>query len=250
MDIDQNSCATAIRDVIDKVVGTQRDAIAAAAELVADAIEAGGVVQAFGTGHSQALSMEIAGRAGGLVPTNMLAIRDVMTYGGDRPDEVDRLIERDLTVAQRVYDLAAIRPEDVFVIASNSGRNGSIVEMAQLVKQRGHGLVAITSLAHSTAVTSRHPSGLRLFELADVVIDNCAPFGDSVLELPDGGGVCAASSITSALAVQMMVAEIVARQLAAGVTPPVYLSANVPGGDEHNDQLEARYAGRIRRGLG
>lgn len=250
MDVDQNSCAAAIRAVIDRLVDTQRDAIADAAALVADAIEAGGVVQAFGTGHSQALAMEIAGRAGGLVPTNMLAIRDVVMYGGDRPDEVDRLVERDPAVAQRIYDLATIRPEDVFVIASNSGGNGAIVEMAELVKRRGHGLVAITSLAHSTAITSRHPSGRRLFEIADVVIDNCSPFGDSVLELPGGGGVCAASSITSALAVQMMVADIVARQLATGVMPPVYISANVPGGDEHNDELEARYAGRIRRGLG
>jgi len=193
--------------------------------------------------------MEIAGRAGGLVPTNMLAIRDVVMYGGERPENVDRLIERDPAVARRVYDLAPIQPEDIFVIASNSGGNGSIAEMAELVKRNGHQLIAITSLAHSTAITSRHPSGRRLFEIADVVIDNCAPYGDSVLELPGGGSVCAVSSITSALAVQLMVAEVVKRQLAAGVTPPVYLSANVPGGDEHNDELEARYAGRIRRGF-
>jgi uncharacterized phosphosugar-binding protein len=250
MNIDQTACAEAIRRAIDRLVETQREAIAAAAALVVDAIAADGVVQAFGTGHSQALSMEIAGRAGGLVPTNMLAIRDIVTYGGDRPDEVDRLVERDPTVARRVYDLAPIRPEDVFVIGSNSGRNGSIVEMAILVKERGHPLVAITSMAHSTEVASRHPSGRRLFEIADVTIDNCAPFGDAVLELPGGGGVAAVSSITSALAVQMMVADVVARQLAAGVTPPIYLSANVPGGDEHNDALETRYAGRIRRGLG
>jgi len=121
--------------------------------------------------------------------------------------------------------------------------------MAQLVRERGHRLIAITSLAHSTRIESRHPSGKRLFELADVVIDNCAPYGDSLLPLAGGGSVCAVSSITSALAAQLMVAEVVARQLAAGLTPPVYLSANVPGGDEHNDELEARYAGRIRRGI-
>jgi uncharacterized phosphosugar-binding protein len=250
MTIDQAACADAIREAIDRLVETQRDAIDDAAGLVADALAADGVVQAFGTGHSQALSMEIAGRAGGLVPTNMLAIRDIVTYGGDRPDEVDRLVERDPAVAHRVYDLATIHPEDVFVITSNSGGNGAIVEMADLVKLRGHRMIAITSLAHSTAITSRHPSGRRLFELADVVIDNCAPLGDAVLELPGGGAVAAVSSITSALAVQMMVADVVARQLAAGITPPVYISANVPGGDEHNDALEARYAGRIRRGLG
>lgn len=239
-----------MQDVIGRLVDTQRDAISEAAGLVTDAIAAGGVVQAFGTGHSQALSMEIAGRAGGLVPTNMLSIRDIVIHGGVRPDEVGRLVERDPSVAQRIYELATILPQDVFIIGSNSGGNGSIVEMALLAKERGHELIAITSLAHSTTITSRHPSGKRLFEVADVVIDNCAPFGDALLPLPGGGSACAVSSITAALAVQMMVAEVVARQLAAGVTPPIYISANVPGGDEHNDALEARYEGRIRRGLG
>jgi uncharacterized phosphosugar-binding protein len=249
MSIDQAGCATAIQDVMDRVLDTQRDNISASAELVAESLAAGGVVQAFGTGHSQGLSMEIAGRAGGFVPTNMLAIRDIVIYGGVKPADVDRLVERDPAVAHQIYDLATTTPEDVFVIGSNSGGNGSVVEMAQLVRERGHRVIAITSLAHSTRIESRHPSGKRLFELADVVIDNCAPYGDSLLPLAGGGSVCAVSSITSALAAQMMVAEVVARQLAAGVTPPVYLSANVPGGDEHNDELEARYAGRIRRGI-
>lgn len=247
--IDQDQCAAAIRTVVDRLVTTQRDAIAAAAGIVADAVAAGGVVQAFGTGHSEALSMEIAGRAGGLIPTNKLALRDIIVYGGEPLADVDPLVERDPAVAHRVWELAEVQPADVFVIGSNSGGNGSIVEMARLVKERGHRLVAVTSLAHSQAITSRHPSGQRLFELADVVIDNCAPYGDALLPLPGGGTVCAVSSVTSALAAQLMVAEVVARLLAAGVTPPVYLSANVPGGDEHNHALEAAYPGRIRRGI-
>lgn len=249
MNIDQERCAAAVGEIVGTMISTQRENIAAAAALVADALAADGVVQAFGTGHSQALSMEIAGRAGGLVPTNMLAIRDIVIYGGDRAADVDRLVERDPAVAHRIYELAEVHPEDVFVIGSNSGGNGSIVEMAQLVRDRGHKLIAVTSLQHSRTITSRHPSGKRLFELADVVIDNCAPYGDALLPLPEGGSVCAVSSITSALAAQMMLAEVMARQLAAGVTPQVYISANVPGGDEHNDALEARYEGRIRRGL-
>ncbi len=249
MGIDQDSCAAAIQEVIDQVLATQRDNISTAAGLVADSLAAGGIVQAFGTGHSQGLSMEIAGRAGGFVPTSMLAIRDIVIFGGVKPEDVDRLVERDPAVAHQIYDLATIAAEDIFVIASNSGGNGSVVEMAQLVRERGHRLIALTSLQHSTRIESRHPSGKRLFELADVVIDNCAPYGDSLLPLPDGGSVCAVSSITSALAAQLMMAEVVARQIAHGVTPPVYLSANVPGGDDHNDELEARYAGRIRRGI-
>jgi uncharacterized phosphosugar-binding protein len=239
--------AEAAAVAVQRVSTEQADAVAAAAALLVDGLRAGGVVQTFGTGHSQALAMEIAGRAGGLVPTNMIALRDLVILGGDPPDVLfTEHLERDPAVAHRIYDLAGVQPSDVFVVASNSGGNGSVVELARLVKERGHGLVAITSMAHSSRVTSRHPSGLRLFELADVVLDNGAPYGDAVLttgELAVGG----ISSITAALLAQMVVAEVVRTMLAAGETPPVYLSANIPEGDAHNSALEARYAGRIRR---
>src|SRR6185312_11002378 len=132
-------------------------------------------------------------------------------------------------LAQYIYGLAPNpQPQDVFLIASNSGGNGSIVEFARLVKGKGHPLIAVTSLAHTTRVTSRHPSGLRLFEVADIVLDNGAPYGDAVLPLPGGGAAGGLSSITAALLAQMMVAETLVRLVERGVTPPVYLSANIP----------------------
>ncbi len=219
-----------------------------AADLVVASLRAGGVVQAFGTGHSEALAMEFTARAGGLVPTNRISLRDLVVFGGDPPAVLDdEHLERDPSVARRLYDLARPSAADVFVIGSNSGVNGSIVEFAQLVKGRGHQLVAITSFAHTAAVGSRHPSGAKLIDHADVALDNGAPFGDAVLPLPDGGTVCAVSSVTGALLVQLVCAEVIRRLLAAGEAPPVYRSANVPGGDDHNSVLEDRYAGRIRR---
>jgi uncharacterized phosphosugar-binding protein len=239
--------AAAATQAVADVAAAEAEAVSAAAHLVVEGLRAGGVVQAFGTGHSQALAMEIAGRAGGLVPTNMIALRDLVQLGGAEPAVLeDPHLERDLSVAHRLYELNSVDPRDVFVIASSSGGNGSIVEFAHVVKQHGHPLIAVTSLQHSRRITSRHPSGKRLFELADVVLDNHAPYGDAVLASGDVR-VCAISSITAALLAQMVVAEVVAAQLAAGELPPVYLSANVPEGDEHNRALEARYAGRIRR---
>ena len=175
--------------------------VAEAADLVVASLRAGGVVQAFGSGHSEALAMEFAGRAGGLVPTNRIALRDLVVFGGEPPAVLaDPKLERDPSIARRLYDLAAPSAADVFVVGSNSGVNGSVVEFAQLVKQRGHRLVAITSFAQTAAVDSRHPSGTKLIDHADVALDNGAPYGDALLPLPGGGTVCAVSSITGGAA--------------------------------------------------
>jgi uncharacterized phosphosugar-binding protein len=172
----------------------------------------------------------------------------VVIFGGEPPDVLGEAhLERDPSIARRLYDLARPAAADVFVIGSNSGVNGSVVELAQLVKGCGHRLIAITSFTQTAALESRHPSGGKLIDQADVALDNGAPYGDAVLPLPGGGTVCAVSSITGVLLAQLVVAEVVRRLLAAGETPPIYLSANLPGGDDHNSVLEDRYAGRIRR---
>jgi uncharacterized phosphosugar-binding protein len=220
-----------------------------AAALIAECVANDGVVQAFGTGHSQAIVLEIAGRAGGLVPTNRLSITDLVRYGGEKPGILgDPLLERQPGIAARLYELADPRPQDVFVIVSNSGINTVIVEMALHARQRGHQIVAVTSLAHSGAVLAGHPSGHKLSDLADVVLDNAAPVGDALLDLPGGGAVCAISTLTAVMLVQMAVAEATSLLLADGHRPPIYVSANVPGGYERNLELERHYGERLRRG--
>ncbi|KXK63475.1 sugar isomerase [Micromonospora rosaria] len=248
MTVSADAYLAAVTEAIGRVSAGQREAVTRAADLIADAVRADGVVHAFGTGHSEALAMEIAGRAGGLVPTNRIALRDVVLRGGESPDLLGPMLERDPAVAHRLLDLTPVSPADVFVLASNSGVNGAMVEFAALVRERGHALVVITSAAHSARMTSRHPSGRKVADFADVVLDNGAPYGDATLPLPGGGAVGAVSSITAALLAQQIVVEVVARLLDAGVPAPVYLSANIPDGDAHNAALEARYAGRIRRG--
>lgn len=248
MSLTATSYLAEVRRVVDHIEKTQLEAVAEAGRLVADSIGAGGVLQAFGTGHSEALAMELAGRAGGFVPSNRMALRDLILLGGDARDSLaDPRIERQEGLARRVYALSAVEPQDVFVIASSSGGNGAIVEMAEHVVAQGHKLVAVTSLEHTARITPRHPSGKRLKDFADVVLDNGAPYGDAVLPLPDGpGNVCGISSVGNTVLGQAMVAEAIRLLLERGVTPPVYLSANAVGGDLHNDALEARYAGRIR----
>jgi uncharacterized phosphosugar-binding protein len=247
-DVDQMACARVMQGTLERVIATQTDAIREAADLIVQAFRAGGIIQVFGTGHSRAIAMEIAGRAGGLVPANALSIKDVVMYGDAAPAEIlDSTVERDPALAQRILDLADPDPNDVFIIASNSGANGSVVELALLAKQRGHRVIAMTSLEHSGAVPSRHGSGRRLFEVADVVIDNCGVLGDAALPLPGGLAIGATSSITGVLIAQMLVAEVCGELLRLDMEVPVLVSTNVPGGDEHNAVLHERYGDRLRR---
>jgi uncharacterized phosphosugar-binding protein len=229
----------------------------AAIDLLTRAIEAGAVIQAFGTGHSEAFAMEVAGRAGGLIPTNKIALRDVVLRGSRSLDNLGgAALERDPGVVEELWNLSPIGPGDVFVIASNSGVNGSVVGLAIRAKEKGHSVVAITSLEHTRQVSPKHPSGKRLCDVADVVVDNLAPYGDATLSLPDEAGeadqsevpVGAVSSITCAFIAQLLTIGVAERISASGSVPPLYLSANIPGGDAHNAELERRYEGRIRRG--
>lgn len=215
--------------------------------LVTDAVAAGGVVQAFGTGHSEAFAMEIAGRAGGLIAANRIPLRALVLRGGkDISILGGAALERDPNVAENLLSLYDIDKNDIFIIASNSGVNGSIVGLALAAKTRGHKLIAVTSLEHTNRVQPKHPSGKRLSEVADIVIDNLAPFGDSTLELEGGMGVGAVSSITAAFIAQRITIGVAQALQQRGKTPPLYISANIPGGDEHNRALEDLYGKRIR----
>lgn len=245
MTVSATASATALLDRLAEIAKTD---VTPAARLLADSVRDDGVIQAFGTGHSQGTALEIAGRAGGLVPTNRIALSDLVQFGGENPAVLaDPMLERRGDVVSRLYELAAPRPQDAFVIASSSGINSSVVEMARIVTSKGHKLVVITSLQHSSQVPAQHESGKRLSDFADVTLDNGAPFGDTLLPLADGTSVGGVSSLTAGLLAQMLVAETVRLLVEAGVEPPVYVSNNVPGGYERNIKLEALYEGRIRR---
>jgi uncharacterized phosphosugar-binding protein len=221
----------------------------AAIDLITDAIRAGGVAYAFGTGHSEAFAMEVAGRAGGLIPTKKVALRDLVLLGDMTVAETKGAnLERDPLVADKLFEIAKVGPHDVVLIASNSGVNGSIVGFALAAKRNGNPVIAVTSIDHTTQVQPKHPSGQRLKDVADVVIDNLAPYGDAAITIGADVPVGAVSSITAAFIAQVLTLGVAERFVATGETAPLYLSANIPGGDEHNSALEQRYAGRIHRG--
>jgi uncharacterized phosphosugar-binding protein len=154
--------------------------------------------------------------------------------------------ERRTGYAAELLDRYPLAAGDVLVIASNSGRNAVPVEMALAARQRGLASIAITSLAHSSAFPSRHPSGRRLFEIADHVLDNGGVVGDAALQLEGmPRAIGPTSTLVGAFLLNALVVRAIELAVARGHVPEVYASSNadVPG---WNEGLIARYRGRVR----
>ncbi|MGC8861582.1 MAG: sugar isomerase domain-containing protein [Armatimonadota bacterium] len=224
-----------VNRLLERIASTQQDAIQQAARIISDHIASGGILYLLGSGHSIAIAMEAYHRAGGLAPVDVIHDR---TFGrAERLEGYAQTLLKD-------YNIPA---GGVVVIISNSGRNALPIEVALWCKERGIRTIAITSLAHSRAVSSRHSSGKRLFEIADVVIDNCGIFGDAALEIEGlPGRACPTSGVAGMFIIESIIAQVIENLAAAGQTPPVFISANVDGGDEHNEKLYQKYWHRIR----
>lgn len=212
-------------EIAQREAETQVEPVRVAAQLVAEALTAGRVFWVFGTGHSHALAEELYGRAGGLADVRAVLEPGLMLHEGLQKSS---LLERLPGLADVLLEINEIAAGDVVLIASNSGRNAVPVEFALGARERGAQVIALTSMAHSTATTSRAPGGQRLFETADVVIDNCGVPGDALIEVdgsPERTG--ATSTMVGAMLVQALTVEIVTRLTARGETPNVLRSLNV-----------------------
>ncbi|MEO0510769.1 MAG: SIS domain-containing protein [Verrucomicrobiota bacterium] len=212
----------------------------AAGERIAESIADGGVLHTFGSGHSQILAAEIERRAGGLVP-----VSSINDPADGWPEQIAGYGAR---LFQRYAYQYAVQPGDVVLVISNSGRNASPIEVAMEAKATGLDVVIMTSLEMSKATTSRHPSGKKLYELGDFVLDNGGVPGDAAIDAPGFTyKVGPTSTMSGALLLNLLSMEIIEKLIAMGVTPPTYVSQNADGGAAHNEALAQKYRHRIRR---
>lgn len=230
----------AIQAKIAEIRAAEAENIAQLAEVCAHSIEAGGVVHIHDTGHM--LNTELVHRAGGLAGLTpfafCLSVNNPNSFR-EKDGGVPAMVAETVSLALKK---SRIRAGDVLIIGSVSGKSESPVELALQAKEMGVTVAAITSLAYSGQLESEHPSGGRLFEVADIVIDNHAPYGDAMVEVEGlDVGVCPASGIAAACIMWAVSAGIVENLLAKGITPTVYKSVNAPGGPEDVRAREDRY---------
>ena len=221
---------------LEKLKETQTEAIAQAAGMLADAIVAGRKVFSFGASHSFMLTEEMVYRTGGLMLINPLLPHGMSLFV--RPAALTSQIERLPDYGRVLVDASPLEAGDVLMIASTSGRNAVAIDAALAAREKGVAVIAFTSLEYSKSVPSRHPAGKKLYEIADLVIDNCAPAGDAAVEIagfPQKTGPL--STLLGVAIVNSIVAETIQILVERDHTPPVFISANLPGGDEHNEAL-------------
>ena len=206
----------------------------------ADCIEQDHIIHTFGTGHSHMIGIELFARAGGLGNINALLDPDTLTaFGAQRSGAIEKLSG----LADIIYDQYNIQKGDIMIITSNSGRNAVPIEMAMRCQKEGIYTVAVTNLEQSKNTTSRHPSGKRLFECVDAIIDTAGPTGDSMMTI---GSIKTgpASSITSIFLLNTIVTEAIKILDAEGIKAPVLQSQNVDGFD--NDAIYKAYEGKVK----
>lgn len=219
-------------------------ALEQSADVIATSLQHDGLLHTFGTGHGHILAEEIFYRAGGLAPINAILDPDLMLHESALGSTH---VERLSVYAEIVFGRYEINRGDVMLIASNSGRNSVPIEMALTAKAHGLTVIALTSLAHSQSQPSRHASGKRLFEIADIVLDNCGEIGDAALPIEGlPGKFGATSTVIGAALLHVLCYAVIQKMIERGTTPPVTISANVSGGDAFNAEMYRPYRRRIR----
>lgn len=222
---------------------TQENTIDQVASVCAEAISHGGLLYFFGTGHSHMICEEPFYRAGGLACVYPILETDLMLHEGASKSSGYERIEG---LGNVVIANTSIGKGDVLFIASNSGRNCAVIDAAMEAKKRGAITVAITSMNHTTQVTSRHSSGLNLFQVCDYVLDNGGELGDASVELAGlGQKIAPTSSVIDITLVNLIVVNTVELLLQKGMMPPVFMSANTDAGDKANECVLEIYKGKI-----
>jgi uncharacterized phosphosugar-binding protein len=224
-----------VRRLIGRLEAEEWEAVAAAADLVADTLARGGTIHAFGTGHSHMLAEELYYRAGGFVRVSPILFEGLMLHA-DAP--LSTALERVSGVAEALLGRHPMHPGDVLIIASNSGGNAVVRELAGLARQNGIPVIAVVSRAHASSSLSRSAGGTNLVDLATVVIDNGGALGDAAVSI-EGSARRAGptSTVIGAAALNAIVAEAAERLAERGVDPALFVSSNVEGADEINAEL-------------
>ena len=225
-----------VNDILAEVFRDEADAIEEAAQAIAGANRSGNSVFAFGCNHAGLITLELFYRTGGLVTVNPVRAPGMMLELS--PPTMTSEMERMPGYGKIIFGNLKTKPGDVIIIHSVSGRNAVTVDMAEAAREAGMTVIVVTNLNTATTVTSRHPSGKKLHDFASILIDNHGDRGDASVEIEGfPQKVASTSTVVGAAILNAVVARVAELLMESGMTPPVFMSGNIDGGDEHNHRV-------------
>jgi uncharacterized phosphosugar-binding protein len=227
-----------------------RSALDQAATLCTEAIAADGLVHLFGCGHSRMLCEEITPRQGCFVGWHTiveLALSFHNLIVGPNGLRQSLHLEKTPGYAEQILRNFAFGPKDALIVISTSGIREVIIEMAEGAKKRGLPVIGVVSRAHCEQAKPAHASGKKLLDVADVILDNGAPIGDTMLTLTTGQKTGPFSTVGGALLMNMLRCEVAQRLIDRGVEVVFLPSHQIPGSKTVEEQLEVFYAQYARR---
>ena len=237
-----------LKKVTRKIKETQQENIMKAAEILADTTEKGGIIYGFGTGHSHLVADDAFWRAA--TPANYCALLEPSASGNQEITK-SYYIENTYGIGKLIVDYHRITPNDCMIIISNSGNNIAPVDAALRAKEKGIPVIGITAVEYSDYLTCKHRDGVKLKDVADVVLDNCSLIGDAAVQI-DGFPmkVGSTSTIPNIYLQNAILTQMVEILVQRGFEPDVYYNGHLAFMDEncaeHNEKLVEKYFYRIR----
>ncbi|MBN2552499.1 MAG: SIS domain-containing protein [Spirochaetales bacterium] len=234
---------------IKKILATEESSIDKAAQLVASSIERDQLVHIIGTGgHSQMGAMEMFWRAGCLAPMNPLLDPSLLPSMGAKHSN---WMERTEGLAPSILSAYEVASGETIIIVNAYGINPVTIDTALESKKRGLNTIGITSTSFAekvpAGVASRHSTGKNLHEIVDVFINCYMPLGDASVQIEGcAQAVAPVSTILNSFCLHLLVIATVEKLVKAGIEPPLWMSANLPEGDETNKRWHARYNPRVK----
>ncbi|WP_434168278.1 SIS domain-containing protein [Peribacillus frigoritolerans] len=236
-----NSYFEKVQALLTIVEEQEKQSIKESVEHIAKAVMSDGIIHLFGSGHSHILTEEVFYRAGGLAAIRPIFVEDLMLFkGASRSSQLER--QNDLS--EKFMHDEDIRPGDVCIVISSSGVNPVPIDVATIAKEKGAFVIGLTSPEYAKSCPSRHKQKHYLHDVVDLVIDNHIAKGDTLLKsnnIPFGSG----STVVGAVLLNMIFTQVIQTIIESGETPPVFLSSNIEGADEHNQKIIAKYKTRI-----
>lgn len=248
MNLEYLSAAVRILEQIDR---TQVAPIAQAAEIMAESIAADGLVHMFGAGHSALPVAEAYPKCGNIVgfhPIVELALMNFTNVVGSNGIAQFTFLERAEGYGRAILESHILKAQDVMLVISQSGINPLVMDIALGARERGLKVVALTSVSQCRQSPARHSSGKRLIDAADMVIDNCVPFGDVTIQVEGADEPMGpVSTLASIALVNTLVVEVARALIRRGQRPIVNPTLNAPDGGAAAEERMQRALREYRR---